>query len=200
MLLDGPAREAIDLYNALAAQHASHGPASAIVGADDQDARPTGSYGSEQVEIRTVGLYAGGALAHTVVGDAEVTVRVEVVFNAAFQDPHVGFQLRNKRGEAVFMTHTHGMGQAIGPVAPGQCVQVDFSFKAMLAPGDYTVTAGVADTGVPGGAVRSSIARVHDAFGFSVGRNPYGIAWDGLCNLAPACTIRPIGRQPDRSA
>ncbi len=188
VLLDGPAREAIDLYNALAAQRASHGPAARIVATGGQLA--TGSYGSDQVLIRAVGVYVDGSLAHTLISDALATVRVVVDFNAAFTDPHIGFQLRNKRGEAVFMTHTHGMGQSIGPVAAGQSVQVDFAFKLILAPGEYTVTAGVADAGVGDGAVQASLARVHDAFGFSVARNPYGIAWDGVCNLAPECMIQ----------
>lgn len=196
ILLDGPSREAIDLYNALAAQRASHGPAAAIAGADGAGnsaagGRPTGSYGSQRVLIEAVGVYCEDALAHAVVGDAELGVRVDVLFNDHFQDPHVGFQVRNRRGEAVFMTHTHGLGQAIGPVAPGRRVRVEFRFRAILAPGEYTVTAGVADAGASDGAVQTSLARVHDAFGFSVARNPYGIAWDGVCNLQPACVILP---------
>lgn len=206
ILLDGPSREAIDLYNALAAQRASHGPAADIVGADEDGEgaagkRPTGSYGSQRVDIEAVGVYCNDVLAHAIVGDADVCVRVDVVFNDHFSDPHVGFQLRNKRGEAVFMTHTHGMGLAIGPVEPGRRVRVEFRFKAILAPGDYTVTAGVADAGVSGGGVQSSLARVHDAFGFSVARNPFGIAWDGVCNLQPVCAIFPSAPcQPSKAA
>jgi len=188
ILLDSAPRAAIDLYNALAAQRASHQPAAAIVHGAAEGT--TGSYASAQVEILSVGLFAGDALAHSLVGDSEAVVRVVAHFHAPVRDPHIGFQLRNKRGEAVFMTHTHGMGQAIGPVAAGERVQVDFRFKASLAPGDYTLTAGVADSGVEGGGVRASLARVHDAFGFSVARDPYGIFWDGLCNLAPVCRIR----------
>ncbi len=88
------------------------------------------------------------------------------------------------------MTHTHGMGLSIGPVARGHRVQVDFNFAATLAPGDYTITAGIAEEGILGGGVRASLARVHDACAFSIVRNPYGIHWDGLYNLAPACTIQ----------
>jgi lipopolysaccharide transport system ATP-binding protein len=207
ILLDGPAREAIDLYNALAARRASESPETRIAmeggaAGEDAETRPdagpdatperaaTGSYACERVSIRSVSLHAGGEPAHTVIGDSEASVRVDVEFHAAIADPHVGFQIRNKRGEAVFMTHTHGMGRAIGPVEAGQRLQVDFSFRLTLAPGDYTVTAGVAEAGLVGGGVQNSLARVHDAFAFSVGRNPYGIAWDGLCNLAPECSIR----------
>jgi lipopolysaccharide transport system ATP-binding protein len=204
ILLDGPAREAIDLYNALAARRASETPETRIAmregaageGTPEEGAAAvpgqaaTGSYACERVSIRSVGLHAGGEVAHTVIGDADASVRVEVEFHAAIADPHVGFQIRNKRGEAVFMTHTHGMGRAIGPVEAGLRLQVEFSFRLTLAPGDYTVTAGVAEAGLVGGGVQNSLARVHDAFAFSVGRNPYGIAWDGLCNLAPECSIR----------
>lgn len=193
ILLDAAPREAIDLYNALAAQRASDRPAAQIMHeaapGESAGGAATGSYSSPQVEIVSVGLYAGDALIHSIVGDSEAVVRIEARFHAPVDDPHIGFQLRNKRGEAVFMTHTHAMGHAIGPVAAGQRVQVDFRFRVSLAPGDYTLTAGVADSGAAGGAVRASLARVHDAFGFSVARDPYGISWDGLCNLAPACSI-----------
>lgn len=190
VLLDGSSREAIDLYNALAARHTSDTQEAQITeGKTDANQAATGSYTSERACIRSVGVYAEGVLVHTVVGDAAASVRIEVQFNADIVDPHIGFQIRNKRGEAVFMTHTHGMGQAIGSVTSGQIVQVEFGFQLTLAPGDYTVTAGVAEAGLVGGGVQNSLARTHDAFAFSVTRNPYGISWDGLCNLAPTCSI-----------
>ena len=91
---------------------------------------------------------------------------------------------------AMASTKKGGMGQVIGPVTPGHSVQVEFTFKASLAPGDYTITAGIAEAGTEGGGVRASLARAHDAFAFSIARDPYGIAWDGICNLAPQCTIQ----------
>lgn len=199
VLLDGPARSAIDLYNALAAQRASASPASRIsVHAEaPEEGGPaaqaaTGSYACERVSIHSVGIHAGGQLAHTLVGDTDASVCIDVSFHVAIDDPHIGFQIRNKRGEAVFMTHTHGMGQRVGPVEAGQRLRVEFAFRLILAPGDYTVTAGVAEAGLVGGGVQNSLARVHDAFAFSVGRNPYGISWDGVCNLAPVCSIHPL--------
>ena len=189
VLLDAQPRAAIDLYNALAAQRISDQPAATIVQDATNNNLATGSYGSEQVEILSVTLLAQNTPAYSLVGDSEATVRIIAAFHAAFADPHIGFQIRNKRGEAVFMTHTHGMGQVIGPVAPGHSVQVDFSFNATLAPGDYTITAGIAEAGTEGGGVRASLARAHDAFAFSIARDPYGIAWDGICNLAPRCAI-----------
>lgn len=195
VLLDGTPREAIDLYNALAAQRVGHQPSAAIVHGPDPAASgaaapPVGSYGSAQVDIASVALLAQGQPVHSLVSDSLATVRVTAAFHAPFADPHLGFQIRNKRGEAIFMTHTHGMGHALGPVQAGQRVQVDFPFRAILAPGDYTITAGIANTGVEGGGVLESLARVHDAWGFSIAANPYGIAWDGICNLAPECEIR----------
>lgn len=199
IVLDGQPRAAIDLYNAMAAQRISAQPAAAIVQPRAEPvpggAPAIGSYHAAEAQIRAVTLLAPDASgqavpAHSIVGDSPAIIRVTAAFNAALADPHIGFQIRNPRGEAVFMTHTHGMGQTIGAVAAGQTLQVDFQFNATLAPGDYTITAGIAAEGIPGGGVRASLARAHDACAFSIVRNPYGIHWDGLCNLTPAATIQ----------
>ena len=108
---------------------------------------------------------------NSVISGTQITARVVVQFHQAFSDPHVGFQIRDRRGEAVFMTHTHGMHQKIGPVQPGEQVEVQYSFDVPLITGDYTFTAGVAQGGLMGGAVADPIARTQDAWAFQVVTN-----------------------------
>jgi lipopolysaccharide transport system ATP-binding protein len=190
VLLDAEPRAVIDLYNAMAAQRTGQVAPGSQVQQSAGAGGAVGSYASAQAEIESVTLLWDGAPARSLVGDSEVLVRVQARFHAALDDPHVGFQLRNQRGEAVFMTHTHGLGRRVGPVRPGQRVEVDFRFRAILAPGDYSLTAGIAETSAGPGLVKGALARVQDAWGFSVTRNAFGPEWDGLCNLAPACEVR----------
>jgi len=125
---------------------------------------------------------------------------VTVRFGMALDDPHVGFQVRDRRGEAIFMTHTHAMRQSVGSVTPGDKVHVDYRFTLPLAPGGYTLTAGVADGGLPDGGVADAIARVQDALAFQVVRRVDDIHWDGLFNLRPSVALQRPGRWTDVAA
>lgn len=88
------------------------------------------------------------------------------------------------------MTNTYRMRQHIGPVRAGEAVRAEFSFKASLAPGDYTITAGVAEGGAGDGDFRQTLARQQDAGAFTVLRNLDAIVWSGVCNLDPICELQ----------
>lgn len=205
--LDGNPRQVIDLYNALVASRASSGALPvAITGAaasthtapaTAQAGGAIGSYAHSGVTITSVQLTSGGQPAHSVISGSRITARVVVQFHQAYSDPHVGFQVRDRRGEAVFMTHTHAMHQKIGPVQAGEQVEVQYSFDVPLVTGDYTFTAGVAQGGLMGGAVADSIARTQDAWAFQIVTNLDDIHWNGLCHLNPSVGIqRPAPTSP----
>ncbi|WP_082551692.1 ABC transporter ATP-binding protein [Massilia sp. Root351] len=149
-----------------------------------------GSFASGEAIIEAVGLYVDEQQAGTVISDRAATVRVDVLFCQAYDDPHIGFQIRNARGEAVFMTNTYCMRQRIGPVVAGERVRAEFAFKASLAPGEYTITSGVAEGGAGDGDFRQTLARVQDASAFTVLRNLDAIVWSGMCNLDPICELQ----------
>lgn len=209
--LDSSPREVIDLYNAhVLRQRDGLPPISAPAPAADSatpatdadaDAAPTpptmpapaatiGSFDHQGARIEAVGLYVDDQEAATVISDRVATVRIEARFGQAYADPHVGFQIRNARGEAVFMTNTYCMRQQIGAVSAGDAVRVEFSFKASLAPGDYTVTAGVAEGGAGDGDFRQTLTRQQDAGAFTVLRNLDAIVWSGVCNLDPMVEVQ----------
>ena len=205
--LDGSPRAVIDLYNAHVL-HQREGkplppaeperPQAAI--AEDMPPPPqaTGSFGHEGAELTAVGLFSNGQQVNTIVSDHMASVRVRVRFGAAYADPHVGFQIRNARGEAVFMTNTYCMRRPPGAVRAGEEIVVEFSFKAGLAPGEYTLTAGVAEGGAGEGEFRQTLARVQDAAAFTVLRNLDAIVWSGVYNLDPDCSIRRSGSAAPR--
>ncbi len=213
--LRGSPRDVIDLYNAKVAISASsntetvriHGgmpAASATGGTRRQSAAPAksdagpagngaatvGSYSSDGVDIESVILLADGVPATAVVGDGKLAVRIQVLFRKPFADPHVGFQLRNGRGEAVFMTTSAGTGRRLGSVDADSRVEVEFSFLASVAEGEYTIAVGVANGAIPEGGFEEALARIQDAASVVVMRNVAGIRWSGLVNLSPVCDVR----------
>jgi lipopolysaccharide transport system ATP-binding protein len=123
------------------------------------------------------------------VSESDVTVAVAVRFERGVDDPHVGFQIREARGEPLFMTNTHCMRMRIGPVRGGEEVLVKFRFRGAFAPGDYSITAGVANGGLLDGHFREPLARVQHARAFSVLQNMQSILWAGAYNVAPVCEI-----------
>jgi lipopolysaccharide transport system ATP-binding protein len=164
-------------------------PAAATAAASAEPAT-VGSFANGGATLSAVGLYVDDQPAATIISDRMATIRVEGRFEQAYADPHLGFQIRNARGEAVFMTNTYCMRQSIGPVQPGEAVLAEFSFKASLAPGDYTITAGLAEGGAGEGDFRQTLARQQDASAFTVLRNLDAIVWSGIVNLDPSCQLQ----------
>ena len=201
--LDGSPREVIDLYNAhVLHQQAGKPDETTIVETFVADAQSTdndaatepaiGSFSGPEATIRSVDLQVAGRPAHTVISEAQAKVRVRVAFAAPLKDPHIGFQIRNSRGEAVFMTNTYCMRRTIGAVKSGDEVVAEFSFKAGLASGEYTITAGVAEGGVGESDFRRTLTRWQDAVAFTVLRNLDAILWSGVYNLDPICQLQRV--------
>lgn len=199
-LLGGP-KEVVDLYNARLAIESNRNrvkdPAARtdtkVAGTAVDAENEVGSYLNSGVTIESVRLLHESQDAKVIVADGFFTVRVRACFHQLYSDPHIGFQLRNSRGEPLYMSTTAGLGQSIGAVDRGQCIEVDFSARAALAEGDYTVTAGVADGDLLDGTFRTSLARVQDAAAFTVIRDVAGDHWSGVINLSPSCKVRRDG-------
>jgi lipopolysaccharide transport system ATP-binding protein len=183
--IDGSPREVIDLYNA----HTASRQGSGDLQVDSGERLSAGSYTRGDATIEAVEIIHRGQAVHTLPSDSELAVRINVLFHRAVDDPHVGLQIRDRRGEALYMTHTHGMGRVIGAVQAGERRTVCYRFRARLIPGDYTVTAGVADGGLPGGQLRHSLTRHQDAAQFTLTTNLNAVHWNGLVNLEPECVI-----------
>ena len=217
--LDSTPRAVIDLYNAqiLRQQNAQHptsvdtpppASASALASAESGTGNATetddltethtatpaehtiGSLKHPSVNIQAIDLHVQGKIASTLISESTATARIHVAFAEHYPDPHIGFQIRNARGEPVFMTNTYCMRQNIGPVRSGENIIAEFTFKAGLAEGDYTITAGVAEGGTGEGAFKQTLARRQDALAFTVLKNLDAITWSGVYNLDPVCRIQ----------
>lgn len=208
--LDATPREVIDLYNAQVLHQRNGQPEQASIVENRMPVKPEegdapetpaaaggipenaaiGSFGRPGVAIRSVDLCVAGCPVDAMISESEVAVRVRVAFAEEYHDPHIGFQIRNIRGEPVFMTNTYCMRHSIGPVGVGDEIVVEFTFKACLAAGEYTITAGVADGAAGEGDFRQTLARTQDAKAFTVLKNMDAIIWSGVVNLEPQCRIR----------
>lgn len=187
--IDSAPKAVIDLYNAQAIAKNVGGD---IAVSEQSSAEPytadiappsAGSYESGGARLKSLILVQGGRPAKSVMANAPVTLRVQVHFLEAVNDPHVGFQVRDRRGEVMYRTHTHGLGASIGAVALGESIEVEFTFDPCLMHGEYTITVGVGAGGKPGGAIDRAVLRHQDATSFSVIRSPDDDHWDGVANL-----------------
>lgn len=70
-------------------------------------------------------------------------LRVRVRFHANVDTPVCGFLLRNRHGIHLYGTNTELQQVDLGPVQPGQVVEITFAFSCWLAPDTYSATVGV---------------------------------------------------------
>ena len=202
--IDGAPRAVIDLYNAqivarstglgvkVISSEASPGqePAKSDAGAGNAEPARTGSYTAGAARLDSVAILQNDQPAAAVLADVPITVRVGVGFIESLEDPHVGLQVRDARGEVLYRAHSHGLGVSLGDVNAGEALEVDFTFTAPLMPGDYTLTVGVGAGGKPGGAMEHSLLRHQDVASFSLIRASGDSYWDGVVNLQPQVVCR----------
>ena len=196
--LDGSPRAVIDLYNAHVLQRQENGTAAVRIVENPVtepdpaqiESAAVGSFSSDGAAICAVELQVDKRTVTAIVSESMVTVRIEVRFDHDYHDPHIGFQIRNARGEAAFMTNTYCMRRTIGNVQRGEHIVAEFSFKIGLSEGEYTITAGVAEGGAGEGEFNQTLARLQDAKAFSILKNMDAILWTGFYNLDPTCNLR----------
>jgi len=107
-------------------------------------------------------LNARGESVASVASGEEVTVRVRSRFHRAQKDPMVGILVRTRIGMEVYGTNTQIEHVALGEVAAGDELEVDFRMACWLTPQQYTLT--VATQGPDG----SSHDWLDDAVAFEV--------------------------------
>lgn len=153
------------------------------------DRAAAGSFSKPGAQIESVRLLRNETETATVIADEELVIEARINFHQAYEDPHAGFQLRNAKGESVFMTNTYCMGRFPGKVAAGDVMRIRFRFPVRVAPGNYTITVGLAEGGAGRGEFRESLGRIQDVCALVVLENLDAIRWSGLCNLNPHAHI-----------
>jgi lipopolysaccharide transport system ATP-binding protein len=125
-----------------------------------------------------------------VTSDQFIQLSVGILFLQSFDDPHVGFKIRDKTGADIFATNTFDMKQEIGQVNKGTLIDTRFKFYVGLIEGEYTITVGAADSRISGSiGFTRTLAYVHNTAVLKVFRNKEAILWTGVVNLNPSLTI-----------
>ncbi|MBD1914959.1 Wzt carbohydrate-binding domain-containing protein [Phormidium sp. FACHB-322] len=209
LILDSQPRQVIDLYEAKVLKEADQDSGSLDINVifetnqpkDNPDLQDVIEGMPENVEeiklhrsdvtIRSVQLLdADGKTIQTPAIDQPVRLAINLQFHKAFEDPHVGFKVRDRTGLDLFMTNTYIMNKSLGAVTAGEIIEISFSFSVSIAEGDYTVTIGVADGGYGEGSFRTTLIYAHNALSFKVLRNPEEPVWFGIANLRPKLTLK----------
>jgi lipopolysaccharide transport system ATP-binding protein len=189
--IDGSPREATDLYQAGNLLKLDKRPEDVSVApAGPTDAGSTelaaGSLTSLSVTFSAARLLdASGEQTTALPADSPAKLQLEYAIHRDLEDPHVGFKVRDKFGTVLFETNTYCMRESIGPCAAGTRLVVTFEFRVLLAPGEYTVTAGFANRGFAEGSFEEALSYLHGVLAFSVVRMSTSITWLGLINLEP---------------
>ena len=200
LAFDGAPKDAIDLYQAELLSHLDQSPgqiritgtpperldyehASALSGA-------TGSITTEAADCIAVRfVHPDGSTQHSVVADAAVRLQIDYRAHRRFDDPHVGFKIRNRFGVVLFETNSYCMREQLGAVEAGGALSVQFDFAMALAPDEYTITVGLGNGGYGEDSFREVLNYLHEVTTFVALPNQHAITWSGQVNLAPKLTF-----------
>jgi len=196
---DGSPKEVIDLYQADTLIRLDYKPGQRTVApvsrpvvmpvdelAEEMIVVPTpGSITSEAVSFESIQLLNhGGAKTQTFISGELMTIRISYRAHAPFNDPHIGFKIRNTRGIVLFETNTYCMGHRLGAVEANDHITGTFTCTTALAPGEYSVTIGFANEGYGEDCFREALNYQHEVALFSVVRNLSIYSWSGMIDLS----------------
>ncbi len=105
-------------------------------------------------------------------------------------DPHYGFALKNKYGISVFETNTYCMGIKTAELKRDQIITVTFEMRCPLAPGDYSISLGVAEKGYDRGFFKEYLLLLRDIEIIKVLSDDKSIIYEGVFNMHPKVTIQ----------
>jgi len=142
-------------------------------------------HGDGRAEVLSVELLSHAQQSVELVESGEaLQLRIRVRFLSALAAPVCGFLLRNRHGIHLYGTNTQLQQVELGPVQPGQIVEVTFGFNCWLAPDSYSVTVGV----------HSCDGLSYDWLdGVLFFRVMSGVPVEGVANLNASVTTRKLG-------
>ena len=134
-------------------------------------------------------LNENGQEIDSIVSEQLLQLSIGLFFSESFDDPHVGFKVRDKTGSVIFETNTFCMGQKVGELTNGTLLEIRFNFNVPLLEGEYTITVGVANGGFGEGQFKQTLVYAHNFTTLKVLKNRDSIVWSGVVNLQPSIFI-----------
>lgn len=202
LIQDGPPKQIIDLYEAkLWKENDEHAKSLEIQSLESPDvseevaaslAQPASYFvQSQEVSIQHVKLLdERGQEVSSFPSGQSVELIIGLIFHKEFQDPHIGFKIRNRMGEVIFEAGTHSMEIPIGFVESETLVETSFHFALPLRDGDYTITVGAADSPDVGDRFEKILLYKHGVASFRILRDSSSTRWGGVVNLNPTLSYR----------
>ena len=134
--MEGEPEAVMDFYNAMLADHQDQTVKQEV----SHDGKVQTISGTGEVSLTEVALLdeQGHALDVVAVGQ-EVTLRVNVLNNAKIDELVLGYLIKDRLGQPIFGTNTFHYKQPLQKLEPGQTVEFQFTFKANLGPGSYSI-------------------------------------------------------------
>jgi len=125
----------------------------------------------------------------SIISEELLQLCIGLLFSDTFEDPHVGFKIRDRTGSVIFETNTFCMEQRVGKVISSTLLEIRFRFHVPLIEGEYTITVGVADGAFGEGQFKRTLVYAHDLKVLKVLKNRNSILWAGIVNLKPSIFI-----------
>lgn len=141
LAMEGNPEGVMDYYNAVLAEKESQSVRQSIV---DGERVQTVSGSGEATIITVAILNTQGMKLKVLEVGAQVSLRVRVQVNQPIRKLVLGFMIKDRLGQPVFGTNTQHMRQALSNLVQGEYVSFDFSFRANLGPGSYSIAIALA--------------------------------------------------------
>jgi len=101
--------------------------------------------GAEVISVEVVN--SQGTTTQTVEWADIITVRIAIYFYREVARPFVGFAIKDLKGLPIIGTNTFHSKKDLAPTLAKSMVVIEFSWQCYMSPGNYTVSAGVAELG-----------------------------------------------------
>lgn len=114
-------------------------------------------------------------------------VKIDVEFNQAVEDPHIGFGIRNRFGDTIYETNTFCLQHNLGLMPSDKTLSVLFSFRCDIGHGDYHFVLGITNKGFDTGSFEEVIFYDQNITPLRI-IPTYKDYWAGYFNLRPTVT------------
>lgn len=126
----------------------------------------------------------------SIISDQNIQLCIGILFSKSFDDPHIGFKIRDRTGVVIFETNTFCMNQKVGKVDSNTLLETIFKFNVPLIEGEYTITIGVGDGGFGEGKFKKTLVYAHNVIALKVLKNKKSMHWTGIVNLNPSISYK----------
>lgn len=147
-------------------------------------ASATATDGPEDVELAFVRLFdEAGAERSSMVHGAWMYVLVGFHCRRDLDDPALGLKIRDRKAVVLYEASSHTLGHVLPPAEAGETWISGFFIWLPLAPGEYSITIGLANGRRGENAYAEHLFYAHDRKRFEILRRPGSPLWSGVCDV-----------------